>query len=171
MRRSLATMAVAAAVIMASGCGGGGDDDEAGGGSSTTTTREAVDVSTPAAVVAALADAGITCDNLVEEGSEDLALLDIDGTQSSCMLGGDQFSIVIVATDDDLSNMHELFTDLVDAGATRDDGQPFDKFTWVEVDHTVVNFAHPTPTEATRLAPIQEALGGRIESVTAAPPA
>ena len=97
MRRSLAALAVAvAAATLAVGCGGGGDDDdEAGDGPTTTATtvREAVDVSTPEAVVAALADAGITCDNLVSEGSDGLAFFDIEGTESNCTIGGDRLSI------------------------------------------------------------------------------
>jgi hypothetical protein len=168
MRSSLAAVAVAvAAATLAGGCGGGGGDDEkAGGDTTTTTTREAVDVSTPEAVVAALADAGISCDNLVSEGSEGLALFDIEGTESNCTIGGDTLSIAIVASDDELSNVHALLTDLV-GFVTDDAGQPIGKIMWVEVDHTVVNFENSLPTDATRLAQIQGALGGRIESVSA----
>src|SRR5262245_25125572 len=170
MRRSLMAIAVAAAAaILAGGCGGGGGDDEASGSpttaSTTTTTREPVNVSTPAAVVAALADAGITCENLVEEGSAGLALFDIDGTQSECTIDGALLSIVIVTSDDELSDMHKLMTDFVPS-ATDDNGQPIGTLFWVEVGHTLVNFGSPTPTEATRLAPIKDALGGRIESVS-----
>jgi hypothetical protein len=172
MRRSLAALAIAAAAaVLAGGCGG---DDEADGpsttASTTTTTREPVDVSTPEAVVKALADAGITCENLVSEGSDGLELFGIEGTESNCTIGGDRLSIAIVVSDQELSDVHKLLTDLVGFG-TDESGQPVDTITWVEVDHTVVNFENPTPTEATRLAPIKDALGGRIESVSVAPPA
>ena len=170
MRSSLAAVAVAvAAATLAGGCGGGGgDDDTTGGGTptTTTTTREAVDVSTPEAVVAALAGAGIGCDNLVSEGSENLAAWDIDGTAANCTIGGDTLSIAVVASDDDLSDIHALLTDIV--GFTSDDnGQPIDTFWWVEVDHTVVSFEDSVADQTPRLAPIQAALGGRIESVSA----
>jgi hypothetical protein len=169
MRRSLAALAVAAAAAtLAVGCGGGGDDDEAGDGPTTTVTtvREAVDVSTPEAVVAALADAGISCDNLVSEGSENMALFGIEGTAANCSIGGDTLSIAVVASDDDLSDIHALLTDIV--GFTSDaNGQRVDTFWWVEVDHTVVSFEDSATDQTPRLAPIQSALGGRIESVSA----
>jgi hypothetical protein len=173
MRSSLAAVAVAvAAATLAGGCGGGGgDDDTTGGGTptTTTTTREAVDVSTPEAVVAALAGAGIGCDNLVSEGSETLALFGIEGTAATCMLAGDTLSIAVVASDDELSDVHALLTDIV-GFTTDDDGQSIDTFLWVEVGHTVVNFENPAATDAARLVPIQSALGGRIESVSAVDP-
>jgi hypothetical protein len=169
MRRSLvAVTAAVAAVVLVAGCGGGDDDDDAGDDPRPTTTEapDPVDVSTPEAVVSALADAGIACSNLVNEGAEDLALFGIDGTQSSCTLDGETMSIVIVTSDQELSDVHALLTDIV--GFTTDEtGQPIDTITWLEVDHTVVNFENPRPDEATRLGPIRAVLGGQIESVTA----
>jgi hypothetical protein len=167
MRRSLAALAVAtAAVTLASGCGGGDGDDEASGSSTTSTTAREVDVSTPEAVVAALADAGITCANLVSEGSEGLQDFGIEGTEANCTIGPDTLSIAIVTTDDELTNVHKLLTDLV-GFVTDDAGQPINTINWVEVDHTVVNFESPASAEVARLGPIQSALGGRIESVSA----
>jgi hypothetical protein len=168
MRRSLAALAfAAAAAILASGCGGGGDDDDEAGGSSTTstTTREPIDVSTPEAVVQALADAGITCENLVSDGPENLADFGIEGTESHCTIGGDTLDIAIIASDQELSDLHKLFTDFV-GFATGADGQPLNEIMWVEVDHTVVAFSDAA-NDATSLAPIQSALGARIEKVAA----
>src|SRR5262245_46876282 len=167
MRRSLAALAVAvAAATLASGCGGGGDDDEAEASGSTTTTVGDVDVSTPDAVVAALADAGIPCTDLVPRGTQELAEYGIEGTQSDCLVGGDRLGIVVIDSDDELSEMHKLLTDLVGV-ATDDDGQPLDEILWVEVDRTIVAYDAPSANNATRLAPIQKALGGKLEKVTA----
>jgi hypothetical protein len=168
MRRSLAALAVvAAAAILASGCGGGGDD-EAGGPTttaSTTTTRDPVDVSTPEAVVAALADAGINCENLQSQGSADLAVFGIDGTQSLCTLDGNTVNIAVVTSDQELSDVHQLLTDFTGVG-TDANGNTSTTTRWVEVQHTVVIFEAPPPDEEARLAQIQRALGGRIESVS-----
>ena len=157
MRRSLAALAVAvAAATLAVGCGGGGDDDdEAGDGPTTTATtvREAVDVSTPEAVVAALADAGISCDNLVSQDPEIIAFWGIEGIGATCSIGGDTLSIGVLASDDDLSDMHALLTDFV--GFTSDEnGQRVDTFWWVEVGHTVVSFEDSVADQTPRLAPI-----------------
>src|SRR5262245_60621154 len=109
MRRSLAALAVAAAAaILAGRCDG---DDEADGSPTTqpttSTTREPVDVSTPEAVVAALADADIDCQGLHANDSEDLAAFGIDGTQSSCTIDGNAVNIAVVASDQELSDVHQ----------------------------------------------------------------
>src|SRR5215813_2716971 len=106
MRRSLAALAVvAAAAIVASGCGGGGGDHEAeaSGTSTTTTTVRHVDVSTPEAVVAALANAGITCTDLVPEDPESFTAWDMQGVGAHCTIGADTLGIAVYANDDSLS--------------------------------------------------------------------
>jgi hypothetical protein len=171
MRRSLAALAVAAAAVtLAAGCGGSGDgDDESSGSTTTSTTTREVDVSTPEAVVAALADAGITCSNLVSEGSENMEAFGIEGTAANCSIGGETLSIAVVTSDQDLSEIHAFLTDIV--GFTSDEnGNRVDTFWWVESGHTVVSFEDSVADQTPRLTPIKDALGGSIESVSAVDP-
>jgi hypothetical protein len=170
MRRPIVAVVVAAAALLVA-CGGGGGDDEAREVTTTTATteRDPVDVSTPQAVVSALASAGITCSDLVDEGGEVLAAFGINGTESVCMVDGRPLWMAHVVADEDLSAAHALFIQLVDGTWTDDAGQPITTLMWVEVAHTIVGFRNATAADNARLPEVQAALGGAIESVSAVP--
>jgi hypothetical protein len=130
-----------------------------------------VDVSTPQAVVTALAGAGITCSDLVVKGSETLAVFGINGSESECTVDGRPLWIGHLVADEDLSAAHRLFTEFLEGPGTLtdDNGQPITELKWVEVGHTIVAFENASPADNARLPDIQAALGGRIESVSAVP--
>jgi hypothetical protein len=167
MRRSLTALAVAvAAAILACACGGG--DAEASHRAAARRPRRPPIRSTcrphrrswprwrtrasPAATWWTMARGGI-------------GQFGVDATESVCTIDGESLSIFIVPTDQELSDLHRLFTDKI-GELTDAAGQPVGTFHWVEVDHTVLVVQRPGPSENDRLAAIRDAAGGRIESVS-----